>query len=53
MRVFILSVTVAVVLASGWAYGLSTVQESIANAEAGSAVRLDHQESVNYYGRES
>jgi hypothetical protein len=53
MRIFILSVTTAAVLGLGWAYGLSTIQESIANAGAGSSVRLDQQEAVNIYGRES
>jgi hypothetical protein len=53
MRIFLLSVVTAVVLGLGWAYGLSSIQQSIANAEAGSSVRLDQQESVNLYGRES
>ncbi len=53
MRIFILSVVTAAVLGLAWAYGLSSFQQSIANAEAGSSVRLDQQESVNLYGRES
>jgi hypothetical protein len=51
MRIFILSVATAAVLGLGWAYGLSSIQQSIANAEAGSSVRLDQQEAVNIYGR--
>lgn len=53
MRVFILSVVTAVVLGLGWAYGLNSIQRSSATAEAGSSVRLDRQEAVNIYGRES
>lgn len=52
MRAFILATLVAVVLAVGWAYGLNSFQESIANAYIGSSVRLDQQERVNSYGRE-
>lgn len=53
MRIFILSVVTAAILALGWAYGLNSIQQSIANAEVGSSVRLDQQEAVNIYGRES
>jgi Tfp pilus assembly protein PilO len=53
MRIFIFSVVTAAVLGLGWAYSLSSIQQSIANAEAGSSVRLDQQEAVNFYGRES
>ncbi len=52
MRIFILSAVTAAILASVWALGLSSIQQSIANAEAGSSVRLDQQEAVNLYGRE-
>lgn len=52
MRVFILSIAVAAVLGLGWAYALSSIQKSTANAETGSSVRLDRQEAVNNYGRE-
>jgi hypothetical protein len=51
MRAFFLAVLAAVVLAVGASYGLNSVQESIANAYAGSSVRLDRQEQVNSYGR--
>jgi Tfp pilus assembly protein PilO len=51
MRIFILSVATAAVLGLGWAYGLSSIQQSIANAEAGSSVRLDQQEAMNIFGR--
>jgi hypothetical protein len=52
MRVFILSVATAAVLGLGCAYGLGSIQQSIANVEVGSSVRLDQQEAVNDYGRE-
>jgi len=51
MRAFSLAVVVAVLLGLGAAYGLSLVQQSSANAFATSGVRLDHDESVNSYGR--
>ncbi len=53
MRIFILSVVTAALLGLGWAYGLTSIQQSIANAEAGSSVRLDQQEKVNIYGRQA
>ena len=53
MRIFILSVVAAVAIGLVGAYGLSTVQQSVAKADAGSSVRLDKQESVNFLGRES
>jgi Tfp pilus assembly protein PilO len=52
MRIFLMSAVVAAVLAAGWAFGLNSVQESIANAYVGSSVRLDQQERVNNIGRE-
>jgi uncharacterized protein involved in cysteine biosynthesis len=52
MRAFILAVLAAVLLAVVWAYGLSSVQESIATAYTGSSVRFDQGERVNFYGRE-
>lgn len=52
MRVFFLSALVAIVLALVWAYGLSTIQQSIASANISNSVRLDQQERVNLYGRE-
>lgn len=54
MRTFLFALVAAAVLGLGWAFGLSSFQESIANygtTNAGS-VRLDQQESVNFYGRE-
>ena len=48
---FGLAALLAVVLAVGWAYGLNSVQQSIADAYSGSSVRLDRQEQVNSYGR--
>jgi hypothetical protein len=52
MRVFVLSVVVAAVLAVSGAYGLSAVQQSIANAYIGDSVRFNQEERVNLYGRE-
>jgi hypothetical protein len=51
MRAFALSVLTALVLAVGFHLSLNTVQESSADAYATSAARLDHQESVDFYGR--
>jgi|GEM_PF-5575473 len=54
MRTFILAVVVAAVLGLGWAFGLNSIQRSVASADTSSSgsVRLDQQEVVNYYGRE-
>ena len=52
MRVFSISVIAAVLLAVGFWFGLSGIQESSADAYATSGVRLDQQEAVNIYGRE-
>jgi hypothetical protein len=51
MRAFSLSVVVALLLGIGAGIGLSLVQKSAAEAFSTSGVRLDHDESVNGYGR--
>lgn len=53
MRVFLIAVAAAVVLAAGAYVTLNAVQESSADAYATSGARLDQQESVNDYGREA
>jgi hypothetical protein len=52
MRVFLLSVLVAVILAVSAAYGLNAFQKSIAGAYIGDSVRFNQEERVNIYGRE-
>jgi Tfp pilus assembly protein PilO len=52
MRVFILSLVVAAVLATGWAFTLNAFQKTTAEAQSTDAVRLDQKEAVNLYGRE-
>jgi hypothetical protein len=52
MRVFVLAVLVATLLATGWAYTLNAFQKTAAQAMTTDAVRLDQQEAVNIYGRE-
>ena len=52
MRVFIVSVAAAVVIAVVAQLSLSAVQKSSAQAYATGAARLDQQEIVNNYGRE-
>jgi hypothetical protein len=52
MRAFFISVTAAVLLAAIFWAGLSSIQESSADAYATSGVRLDQQEAVNILGRE-
>lgn len=54
MRTFIFAVVAAAVLGLGWAFGLNFFQRSVATADSSSSgsVRLDQQETVNYYGRE-
>ncbi len=51
MRVFSLAVIAAVLIALGAASGLSVLQGSSANAETTGSARLNHDESVNFYGR--
>jgi hypothetical protein len=51
MRAFSLAVVVAVLLGVGAGLGLPFFQKSSADAYSTSAVRLDHDESVNSYGR--
>ncbi len=54
MRTFVLAVVAAALLGTVWAFGLNSVQRSVATADTSSSgsVRLDQQEVVNYYGRE-
>jgi hypothetical protein len=53
MRVFIIAVVAVAVLATGWSFTLNHLQESIAQVNAGSSVRLDWQEAVNPIGRQA
>lgn len=52
MRVFILSVVAAAILAGGAYVGLSRLQESTADAYTTGSARLDWQEQSDFYGRE-
>jgi len=52
MRVFILSVVAAAIVAGGAYVGLQRVQESTADAYTTGSARLDWQEESNFYGRE-
>ena len=52
MRVFLIAVTAAVVLAAGAHFALNAVQKSSADAYATSARAARQQERVNNYGRE-
>ncbi len=54
MRTFIFSIVVAGLLGIVWAFGLNSFQRSVASADTSNSgsVRLDQQETVNYYGRE-
>ena len=52
MRVFVLALIAAAVLATGWSFTLNTFQESAAQAMTTGSARLDQQEAVNRYGRE-
>jgi hypothetical protein len=52
MRVFVLAVIVAIVVATGWAFALNAFQETAAEHMTTGSARLDHQESVNLLGRE-
>jgi len=51
MRAFIFGVIAAVLLGIGAGISLPLLQTSSADAFATNAVRLDHDESVNDYGR--
>ena len=51
MRVFVLSVLAAAVIAVLGYAGLTTFQESVATAYSTSGVRLDWQEQSDFYGR--
>jgi hypothetical protein len=52
MRVFVVAIVAAAVLATAWSFTLNAFQETAGQVPAGS-VRLDQQEAVNIYGRES
>lgn len=52
MRAFAFAVLTLIVLGVVWSVGLSKMQTDVATAFQTSAVRLDHQESVNDIGRE-
>jgi hypothetical protein len=52
MRVFILAAVTAAVVATGWSFALNAFQETAGQVPVQS-VRLDQQEAVNIYGRES
>jgi hypothetical protein len=51
MRSFSFAVITAIAIAVVASVALGAIQQSSANAFATSATRLDHQESVNFYGR--
>ena len=53
MRSFILALAAVAVIATGWSFTLNAFQETVAQATAGSSVRLDQQEAVNSIGREA
>jgi hypothetical protein len=50
MRVFVLSVLAAAIIAGGAYVGLSRIQESTAEAYTTGSARLDWQEQSNFYG---
>jgi hypothetical protein len=52
MRVFILSLVAAAIIAGGGYVALSRMQESSADAFTTGSARLDWQEQSNMYGRE-
>ena len=54
MRTFIFAIVIAALLGLGSAFSLNFFQRSVATADTSSSgsVRLDQQETVNYYGRE-
>jgi len=52
MRVFIIAVIAAAVLATTAAYTLNAFQQTAAEAMTTGSARLDQQEAVNIYGRE-
>jgi hypothetical protein len=54
MKVFSISVVAAITLAIGAATGLGfLVQKTSAQSYSTVAARLDHQEGVNFYGRQT
>ncbi len=50
MRVFVLSVLAAAIIAGGAYVGLSRIQESTAEAYTTGSARLDWQEQSDFYG---
>jgi hypothetical protein len=52
MPSFLLALVAAAALATIAAFGLNVFQVTAAQDMTTSAVRLDHQESVNFFGRE-
>ncbi len=50
MRVFVLSVAVAAIIAGAGYAGLSRIQQSTADAFTTGSARLDWQEQSNFYG---
>lgn len=52
LKVFSVAIFVAIALAAGAAIGLNFVQKTVAQAYSTGADRLDHQESVDFYGRQ-
>jgi hypothetical protein len=52
MRVFIIAVVAAAVLATAWSFTLNAFQTTAAQAMTTGSARLDQQEVVNLLGRE-
>jgi len=53
MKIFSIAVLLALVLAAGGAFVLSSIQETAAQAETTGSARLNQEEYVNSYGREA
>ncbi len=53
MQAFGLGIVVVIVVAVGAAIGLNFIQETSAQAYSTGAARLDQQESVNSFGRQT
>ena len=53
MKIFVLGVIVTIGVAVGAAFALTFVQQTSAQAYSAGSARLDQQESVNFYGRDS
>jgi PBP1b-binding outer membrane lipoprotein LpoB len=52
MKIYSIAVLMALVLAGCGAFVLSSIQETVAQANTTGSARLDYQEAVNSYGRE-